>query len=107
MSYYNSIIDAAHDAGCFHKVPFLSMFRFCFQISVKYGYSVETGRELFIQPRPEPYLRTYCVFLPAPILFRTPSSVSFFSALSIELVPKPGQASAASCFVKAPSLSIA
>ena len=47
------------------------------------------------------------VFLPAPILSRTPSSVSFFSALSIELVPKPGQASAASCFVKAPSLSIA
>lgn len=107
MSYYNSIIDAAHDAGCFHKVSFLSMFRFCFQISVKYGYSVETGRELFIQLRPEPYLRTYCVFLPAPILSRTPSSVSFFSALSIELVPKPGQASAASCFVKAPSLSIA
>ena len=53
------LIDAAHDAGCFHKVPFLSMFRFCFQISAKYGYSVETGRELFIQLLPERCLSSY------------------------------------------------
>ena len=33
------------------------MFRFCFQISAKYGYSVENGVEIFSQPR---------FFLPTP-----------------------------------------